>query len=625
VCLLWLTILRCASHRDPFVVYSVGMAHHRRPYVRKRELPWAANSPDLPTWPTLLAPLAANAFEELRISVSVALWTDQGPYPTWHPFHTVPNVAAFEYEHGVEARRWRYNHRTFAQARSERRAVRGTHAGFHDLFVPLVGQGEIDAVVVAGPFALARPTFGEVDERWHWLTDSHPRMADPSFSHYLTTTLGTLTLEGSLAATFERFMSCFARMVAGHDGGEALAQEARMLRGKLAQAVFVERAWDEARAMVDERTAGLWSTLSQLRRLEFLGLDKPPQHVVAGLLIGRPDELGAVEDVLRRDAFQRAAVALARKAGHVVCGRIGDHGVAFLVDAQGSAVRVRARLVDLAARATALAKRFGLRLHIGIGQEQGGSSLPARYRAALGAAEEALSRGVAVVQAEGRPEPSIKRLRELRRRLAESVGDRPSLLSPRFERYIEAVLVHAGYRMDPARAHLEAGLERLAEPLLATGALDQRSFDDLYASVERAAVDAPTVTELVGPYRRLVSDIEAALQSATAARQNRGARRAISFIREHLSEPLRLAQVARVAGFAPGYFSKLFKREEGVTFEEHVRQLRVARAKQMLTSTSLSVERVGKLSGFVGRSHFQRVFKEAVGATPLAYRHSRRR
>jgi len=179
--------------------------------------------------------------------------------------------------------------------------------------------------------------------------------------------------------------------------------------------------------------------------------------------------------------------------------------------------------------------------------------------------------------------------------------------------------------LESTRAHLEAGLERLAEPLLATGALDQRSFDDLYASVERVAEDAPTVTELVAPYRRLVSDIESALQSSTSARQNRSTRRALSFIREHLSEPLRLAQVARVAGFAPGYFSKLFKREEGVTFEDHVRQVRVARAKQMLTSTSLSVERVGKLSGFAGRSHFQRVFKEAVGSTPLAYRQSGRR
>ena len=288
-------------------------------------------------------------------------------------------------------------------------------------------------------------------------------------------TLSTLTLEGPLVGTFERFMSCFARMVAGTGAVETLAAEAASLRAKLAQAVFAERMWEETRSMVDERTAGLWATLSQLRRLEYFGLDKPPQHAVAGLLIGRPDELGGVEDVLRRDAFQRASVMLARKSGDAVCARVGDHGVAFLVDYQRSAGRTRARLVELATRASTLARRFGLRLHAGVAQQADASSLPACYRAALGAAEEALSRGIAVVHAEARPEPSTKRLRELRGRLAESVSERPNLLSPRFERYIEAVLVHCGYRLESTRAHLEAGLERLAEPLLATGALNQEA------------------------------------------------------------------------------------------------------------------------------------------------------
>ena len=154
------------------------MPPHCRAYVRKRELPWAAIRPDLPAWPTLLAPLVANAFEEFRISVSVALWTDEGVYPTWHPFHVVPNVSSFEYEHGVEARRWRYNHRVFAQVRRERRSVLAEHAGFHDSFIPLGDSSEVQAVLVAGPFATARPTHAEVDERWKWLTDSHPKIAD---------------------------------------------------------------------------------------------------------------------------------------------------------------------------------------------------------------------------------------------------------------------------------------------------------------------------------------------------------------------------------------------------------------------------------------------------------------
>ena len=91
-------------------------------------------------------------------------------------------------------------------------------------------------------------------------------------------------------------------------------------------------------------------------------------------------------------------------------------------------------------------------------------------------------------------------------------------------------------------------------------------------------------------------------------------------MRDHSSEPLTRAQVARVAGFAPGYFSRLLLRDQGHAFDVYLQRLRVARSKQMLASTSLSVERVGQLSGFPVRSYFHRVFKASAGMTPLAFR-----
>ena len=225
-----------------------------------------------------------------------------------------------------------------------------------------------------------------------------------------------------------------------------------------------------------------------------------------------------------------------------------------------------------------------------------------------------------IVHGEPRPDRSARHLRRLRSKLAESIGARPGLLSPRFNQYIEAILVHCGYRLEPVRAHLEAGLERLAEPLLATGALDEKSFDDLSTIVEREAERAETVTALVDPYRRVVSDIENAVAGPTRARQDRGTRRAIAFIREHMGEALTLAQVARAAGFAPDYFSRLFKRNEGVTFEHFTQRLRVERAKQVLDDTSLSIDGVRQLCGFQTRNYFHKVFKDSVGLTPIEYR-----
>ena len=95
----------------------------------------------------------------------------------------------------------------------------------------------------------------------------------------------------------------------------------------------------------------------------------------------------------------------------------------------------------------------------------------------------ALSRGMPLAYGERRPEQSAKHLRKLRQKLAESVGDRRTL-SSRFEHYAQTVLEHCGYQLEPVRAKLEAGFEKMSEPLLATGALDERTFDDLWSAVE---------------------------------------------------------------------------------------------------------------------------------------------
>jgi AraC-like DNA-binding protein len=572
--------------------------------------PWEPTR--LPPWQGLLTPVLVNLFAEIR--VNVALWTVRDQ---WHAFHSEPSVNDFEYEQGVAPRRWAYNARCFEVAGRTRRVVVGEHAGFHDVFAPVHDGDESRGILVAGPLATARPTAAEVRARWHALYGSDARVADPTFARYLSMTLATLTLDGLQFAAIKRLMACFANVLVARGDAAALTAEVEAQRKTLVVARYAERAFSIARAMVEGRTERFWDHNSQGAAV---GLSHPPEHVVVGLLLGRPDDVEPLDDALRRDAFQRACVELSQEHGEVVCMPVGDHGVAFLVNAPGSGPRARAKLIDVAARAAAIARRRGLQLHAGISQAQGEGRLRAQYDAALWAAEKALSQGQSVVYGEPRPVRSVEQLRKLRSDLGKSLGDRPNLLAPRFDRYIEAVLAHSGYRLEATRAHLESGLERLVEPLLAGGHLEQRSFDELSASMERVAEDAHTVNDLVASYRRFVSDVEVAMQEPTPARQERGTRRAAEFIREHLGEPLRVAQVARVAGFGPDHFSELFKKEHGVSFAHYLLTARIERAKQMLVGTKLNVEQVQSLCGFRNRVYFHRVFRAVVGETPARYR-----
>jgi AraC-like DNA-binding protein len=569
-------------------------------------------------WQALLSLVVANAFEELRVSVS--LWM-KGDW--WYPINIVEGqgILAFEYAYGIGARRWAYNARCFDRVRQEHRSVLGEHGGHNDLFVPIEVGRELHGVFVAGPFATAWPTSADISARWSDMTGSQGRLTDPTFSNYLSTTLSTLTLEPPLPSDFERLLSCLVGLVSGQGSSDALGAHAYGLRQKLVQARVGERSWDFARQVLDETTAPNWAAHAH-GDMAVLGLEQVPEHAIVGLLLGRSDETDPIDEALRRHAFQRACVALARKLGNVASGQVGDHGVTFLVHHPGPRASARARLLEVTHLAAATARRFGLRLHAGISQGTESSVLVDRYREALSAAEKALSLRQSVVHGVTRSDRSAEGLRSLRSELANSVVDRPNLLSPRFDRYIEAVLSHCGYRLEPTRAELAAGFERLAEPMLAKGSLDRRSFNDLCRAAESSSEGVRTVTDLVAKYRSLVSDMEAALRSPTGARQERGTRRALGYIREHLGEPLTLEDVAKVAGFAPNYFSRLFRQDEGVTFARYVQRLRVERAKQMLKTNILGVEEIRKLCGFRTRTYFHRVFKTSTGLTPTAYRES---
>jgi AraC-like DNA-binding protein len=323
--------------------------------------------------------------------------------------------------------------------------------------------------------------------------------------------------------------------------------------------------------------------------------------------------------------FQRASVELARAGRNVISGCVGDHGVMFLVAGAGSGARAGRALVRLGERAATLAKkRFGLALHLGTSSVTGSAPLSVRYQEALAAAENAVSQGISIAHAASGGSPDMSAIRKLRAQLGGTTEVRPKELIPRFEHYLEAVMVHAGYRLDLAQAHLMAGFDQAAQALLSARALEPKSHEAMQESLDKAARGASTLSELFAAYRRAVAELVDAVERPVSASRDRSLRRAIDFIHQHFTEPMTSRQVAKIAGFAPGYFCQLFKRRERMTFEQYLRRLRIEHAKQLLLGTDLSVERVGQLSGYALRHYFHRVFRRSVGVTPIAFRESER-
>jgi len=564
----------------------------------------------------LLSSLVANAFQ--RLGVMGSIWAERHE---WFPIHAAPSPLEFEQEHSKDADRTAYNQRHLAEAVRSREAVWGQSAGFYDLFVPISIRAQIAGVLVTGPFCLERPTAQAIVEQWRGLTGRAAHLSDPQFAAYLSSVLSMLTLPGDSSRQFQRLMGCLARLLGGEGAADVLANQARSLLEELKSVRLTDSMWETVQTMVDERTPQRWNTAGRGPELRQLGLSRQVNQVLVGLIVSRRTGGDAIEEALRRDAFQRKMVGLARRTTETLCGRVGDHGIVFMSSARGGASTRKQSMLDLAERASVIARRdHGLALHFGEAPAPEDRDLSRSYHDALRAVETALARGTRLESVDPDSSRQVRPLRELREELGRATGERAAVWGARFDRYLEAVAVQSGYRIDAARGHLEAGFERLSEPLTSSGALDLKSFRSLCETLDQRAIEARSLSDLLAAYRRAVSDLAEAVTKPVSARRDRSLRGALEHIRAHFTTPLRLAQVARLAGFAPSHFSKLFIERERMPFESYVRTLRIERATRLLFDTDLPVARVTELSGFRSQQYFATVFRQFAGMTPVRYR-----
>jgi AraC-like DNA-binding protein len=553
-------------------------------------------------------------FEQL--DVAVTLWEPA----RWREIfeRSSRGVNDIEAEHGTDHDRIRYNIRCLAQAGATKKTVVAERNGFVDLFVPIRDKSRAYAALVTGPFAASRPTRERVLEHWRALTGREGDMSDPEFVDFVTSVLSTVVFEGNFAAEFKKLVEMIALLMVGPPDPDELGREIESLGRRLLEARLSERMWSLARELVDPRTSRGWGSRTRVPRLQHLGIKRFPERVLVGLTVMRVAATDPLDEALRRDGFQRAMVELARKGGHCA-GKLGDHGITLMIASRGSPERTQRRLLELGEQAAAIARRrFGLELHVGISAR--GPGLPEQYQSALNAAEVALSRRTPVFEADDTEQAAKSSLAVLRQELGALVETNPAALAVHFDRYMETVAVRSQYRLDLARAYLESGFERVADAVRDGAILGPKSLSTLTATLERGAANSNGMNDLFQVYRQTISDIVGAIAHPKEVGKDRSLRRAEEFIRKHYTRPLSLARVAREAGFSRTYFSELFRAKMGTTFESFLAQLRILRARQLLSRTPLTVGRVAQLSGFKTPEYLSRAFKRATGETPIEHR-----
>jgi len=91
--------------------------------------------------------------------------------------------------------------------------------------------------------------------------------------------------------------------------------------------------------------------------------------------------------------------------------------------------------------------------------------------------------------------------------------------------------------------------------------------------------------------------------------------RITAYIEANLADDLRLADLAKLAGYSPFHFHRLFARAVGVTPRRFVEQRRLARARTLL-ERGYRVTDAALEAGFEGPAEFARAFRRVFGRPP---------
>jgi YesN/AraC family two-component response regulator len=116
---------------------------------------------------------------------------------------------------------------------------------------------------------------------------------------------------------------------------------------------------------------------------------------------------------------------------------------------------------------------------------------------------------------------------------------------------------------------------------------------------------------------------EILLTIATIREKSNGYRvfkESIKHIRANFTEKIHIPFLAKLEGLSNSRYITLFRKEMGKTPSEYIRELRLAKACDLLLTTNMPISLVGNLSGYNDQYFFSKIFKKHIGTSPQIYR-----
>jgi len=92
------------------------------------------------------------------------------------------------------------------------------------------------------------------------------------------------------------------------------------------------------------------------------------------------------------------------------------------------------------------------------------------------------------------------------------------------------------------------------------------------------------------------------------------------YVSWHLTENLKVSQVANYFGYNEKYLTTFFKQRAGISLKQYILQIKMERAKADLSETTEPVSQIAFRLGFADAHNFSNAFRKVTGLSPSEYR-----
>lgn len=150
--------------------------------------------------------------------------------------------------------------------------------------------------------------------------------------------------------------------------------------------------------------------------------------------------------------------------------------------------------------------------------------------------------------------------------------------------------------------------------------INSENFNTFHDQINTGLLKDKTFVEYSEHITTILNDLIETIKAGLQNKNDRIMKDCIAYLQQNFNKDLSLNEVAANCYLSASYFSILFKQYTGTTLNQYILELRMNRAKELLSRPDTKIYEIALTLGYRDTKYFHRIFKRYYKLTPQEYK-----